>query len=111
MVQHLTYHKCHSYAQNPTSIGSLRLLVEVSLVKARRYLEDVLAHKHAILFRRFCRGDGRTTQAKSRHSNGQGSQSSTKAKTPNIPSPLKNQSLYVIPVPHRIDIVRKGRTR
>ncbi|ESW35742.1 hypothetical protein PHAVU_001G261000 [Phaseolus vulgaris] len=45
---------------------------KLPLVKAKRYLEDVLAHKQAIPFRRFCRGVGRTAQAKSRHSNGQG---------------------------------------
>ncbi|KAJ6318835.1 hypothetical protein OIU76_014230 [Salix suchowensis] len=39
------------------------------LAKAKRYLEDVLAHKQAIPFRRFCRGVGRTAQAKNRHSN------------------------------------------
>ncbi|KAJ6356331.1 hypothetical protein OIU78_004442 [Salix suchowensis] len=42
------------------------------LVKAKRYLEDVMAHKQAIPFRRFCGGVGRTAQAKNRHSNGQG---------------------------------------
>ncbi|KAE8726974.1 60S ribosomal protein L17-2 [Hibiscus syriacus] len=42
------------------------------LVKEKRYLEDVMAHKQAIPFRRFCGGVGRTTQAKNRHSNGQG---------------------------------------
>jgi hypothetical protein len=35
-------------------------------------LEDVIAHKQAIPFRRFCGGVGRTAQAKSRNSNGQG---------------------------------------
>ncbi|KAI3893258.1 hypothetical protein MKX03_019093 [Papaver bracteatum] len=30
------------------------------LVKAKWYLEDVLAHKQAIPFRRFCGGVGRT---------------------------------------------------
>lgn len=35
-------------------------------------MEDVLVHKQAIPFRRFCRGVGRTAQAKNRHSNGQG---------------------------------------
>lgn len=40
--------------------------------KAKRYLEDVLVHKQAIPFRRFCGGVGRTAQAKNRHSNGQG---------------------------------------
>ncbi|ESW13183.1 hypothetical protein PHAVU_008G174500 [Phaseolus vulgaris] len=45
---------------------------KLSLVKARRYLEDVLAHKQVIPFRRFCRDVGRIAQAKSRHSNGQG---------------------------------------
>ncbi|KAJ3708572.1 hypothetical protein LUZ61_012277 [Rhynchospora tenuis] len=42
------------------------------LGKAKRYLEDVIAHKQAIPFRRFCGGVGRTAQAKNRHSNGQG---------------------------------------
>lgn len=45
---------------------------KLPLNKAKRYLEDVLAHKQAIPFRRFCRGVGRTAQAKNRHSNGQG---------------------------------------
>lgn len=31
-----------------------------------------MVHKQAIPFRRFCRGVGRTAQAKNRHSNGQG---------------------------------------
>ncbi|KAB5545170.1 hypothetical protein DKX38_013282 [Salix brachista] len=47
-------------------------LRKMPLAKAKRYLEDVLAHKQAIPFRRFCRGVGRTAQAKNRHSNGQG---------------------------------------
>ncbi|KAH7281064.1 hypothetical protein KP509_36G028400 [Ceratopteris richardii] len=45
---------------------------KLDLVKAKRYLEDVIAHKQAIPFRRFCGGVGRTAQAKARHSNGQG---------------------------------------
>ncbi|KAF4378812.1 hypothetical protein F8388_006263 [Cannabis sativa] len=45
---------------------------KLPLIKAKRYLEDVLVHKQAIPFRRFCRGVGRTAQAKNRHSNGQG---------------------------------------
>ena len=45
---------------------------KLPLNKAKRYLEDVLAHKQAIPFRRFCGGVGRTAQAKNRHSNGQG---------------------------------------
>lgn len=45
---------------------------KLPLGKAKRYLEDVLAHKQAIPFRRFCGGVGRTAQAKNRHSNGQG---------------------------------------
>uniref|UniRef100_A0A6V7QUH5 60S ribosomal protein L17 n=1 Tax=Ananas comosus var. bracteatus TaxID=296719 RepID=A0A6V7QUH5_ANACO len=45
---------------------------KLPLAKAKRYLEDVIAHKQAIPFRRFCGGVGRTAQAKSRHSNGQG---------------------------------------
>ncbi|KAK3040849.1 hypothetical protein RJ639_029193, partial [Escallonia herrerae] len=45
---------------------------KLPLTKAKRYLEDVLVHKQAIPFTRFCRGVGRTAQAKNRHSNGQG---------------------------------------
>ncbi|KAK8522369.1 hypothetical protein V6N12_056080 [Hibiscus sabdariffa] len=45
---------------------------KLPLVKAKRYLEDVMAHNQAIPFRRFCSGVGRTAQAKNRHSNGQG---------------------------------------
>ncbi|XP_038984311.1 60S ribosomal protein L17-like [Phoenix dactylifera] len=45
---------------------------KLPLAKARRYLEDVIVHKQAIPFRRFCRGVGRTAQAKARHANGQG---------------------------------------
>ena len=44
----------------------------MELAKAKRYLEDVCAHKQAVPFRRFCGGVGRTAQAKARHSNGQG---------------------------------------
>lgn len=47
-------------------------LRKLSLTKAKSYLEDVIAHKQAIPFRRYCGGVGRTAQAKSRHSNGQG---------------------------------------
>lgn len=58
------------YLQNTRETAfSLR---KMPLGKAKRYLEDVLAHKQAIPFRRFCRGVGRTAQAKNRHSNGQG---------------------------------------
>ncbi|KAL4189760.1 hypothetical protein AMTRI_Chr08g208750 [Amborella trichopoda] len=45
---------------------------KLPLAKAKRYLEDVLAHKQAIPFQRFCSGVGRTAQAKNRHPNGQG---------------------------------------
>eukprot|EP00270_Netrium_digitus_P019909 TRINITY_DN79_c0_g1_i1.p1 TRINITY_DN79_c0_g1~~TRINITY_DN79_c0_g1_i1.p1 ORF type:complete len:197 (-),score=61.50 TRINITY_DN79_c0_g1_i1:173-727(-) len=44
----------------------------MDLVKAKRFLEDVLAFKQAVPFRRFCGGVGRTAQAKNRLSNGQG---------------------------------------
>lgn len=37
---------------------------DMELVKAKKYLDDVLAHKRAIPFRRFCGGVGRTAQAK-----------------------------------------------
>ncbi|KAL0909662.1 hypothetical protein M5K25_020550 [Dendrobium thyrsiflorum] len=47
-------------------------LRKLPLYKAKRYLEDVIAHKQAIPFRRYCGGVGRTAQAKARHSNGQG---------------------------------------
>ncbi|URD95734.1 60S ribosomal protein [Musa troglodytarum] len=45
---------------------------KLPLAKAKKYLEDVIAHKQAIPFRRFCGGVGRTAQAKGRHPNGQG---------------------------------------
>ncbi|KAG4112760.1 hypothetical protein ERO13_D13G182100v2 [Gossypium hirsutum] len=45
---------------------------KLPLTKAKRYLEDFIAHKQAIPFRRFCGGVGRTARAKNRHSNGQG---------------------------------------
>eukprot|EP00850_Spirogloea_muscicola_P003167 SM000012S25429 [mRNA] locus=s12:996537:997024:- [translate_table: standard] len=44
----------------------------MELGKAKRFLEDVMAHKQAVPFRRFCGGVGRTAQAKAKHSNGQG---------------------------------------
>jgi large subunit ribosomal protein L17e len=47
-------------------------LRKMPLNKAKRYLEDVLAHKQAIPFRRYCRGVGRTAQVKNRQPNGQG---------------------------------------
>lgn len=44
----------------------------MDLIKAKRYLEDVIDHKRAIPFRRFCGGIGRTAQAKNEGStNGQ----------------------------------------
>ncbi|THU73127.1 hypothetical protein C4D60_Mb04t19520 [Musa balbisiana] len=45
---------------------------KLPLAKAKRYLEDVIAHKQAIPFRRFCGGVGCTAQAKGHHPNGQG---------------------------------------
>ncbi|KAK9824248.1 hypothetical protein WJX72_008907 [[Myrmecia] bisecta] len=52
---------------------SAMALRKMELSKAKRYLEDVLAHKRAIPFRRFCGGVGRTAQAKNEgQSNGQG---------------------------------------
>jgi ribosomal protein uL22 len=47
-------------------------LRKMPLTKAKRYLEDVIAHKQAVPFRRYCRGVGRTAQAKNRQPNGQG---------------------------------------
>ena len=47
-------------------------LRKMPLIKAKRYLEDVLVHKQAIPFTLFCRGFGRTAQTKNKHSNGQG---------------------------------------
>ena len=45
----------------------------MELSKAKKYLEDVLAHKRIIPFRRFCGGVGRSAQAKNEgQSNGQG---------------------------------------
>uniref|UniRef100_A0A803M6Q1 50S ribosomal protein L22, chloroplastic n=1 Tax=Chenopodium quinoa TaxID=63459 RepID=A0A803M6Q1_CHEQI len=60
--------RCHFKNTRETAFA----LRKMPLNKAKRYLEDVLAHKQAIPFRRFCRGVGRTAQAKNRHSNGQG---------------------------------------
>merc|ERR1712094_114425 len=46
---------------------------KMGLIQAKQYLEDVLAHKRVIVFRRFCGGVGRTAQAKNEGStNGQG---------------------------------------
>ncbi|KAM0932175.1 putative ribosomal protein L22/L17 superfamily [Dioscorea sansibarensis] len=39
---------------------------------AKRCLGDVIAHKKAITFTRFCRGVGCRAQSKYHHSNGQG---------------------------------------
>ncbi|CAN6837443.1 hypothetical protein Bca4012_031536 [Brassica carinata] len=44
---------------------------KLPLLKAKRYLEDVIAHKQAITFTRFCRGVGRNALANNMHSNGQ----------------------------------------
>ncbi len=45
----------------------------MDLSKAKKYLEDVLAHKRIIPYRRFCGGVGRSAQAKNEgQSNGQG---------------------------------------
>ncbi|GFP85485.1 60S ribosomal protein l17-1 [Phtheirospermum japonicum] len=45
---------------------------KLPLTKAKSYLEDVLAHKQAIPFTRFCQGVCQTALAKNKHSNGQG---------------------------------------
>lgn len=48
-------------------------LRNMELNKAKKYLEDVLAHKRIIPYRRFCGGVGRSAQAKNEgQSNGQG---------------------------------------
>ncbi|KAK9069876.1 hypothetical protein SSX86_010272 [Deinandra increscens subsp. villosa] len=60
--------RCHFKNTRETAHAIRKL----PLIKAKRYLEDVLVHKQAIPFTRFCRGVGRTAQAKNRHSNGQG---------------------------------------
>ena len=39
----------------------------MSLEKAKKYLEDVMDKKRAIPFRRFCGGVGRTAQVTSTH--------------------------------------------
>ncbi|PWZ15708.1 60S ribosomal protein L17 [Zea mays] len=59
-------------AQDENTRETAFALRKLSLTKAKSYLEDVIAHKQAIPFRRYCGGVGRTAQAKSRHSNGQG---------------------------------------
>lgn len=65
------YTLCHLFCLQNTRETAFSIR-KMPLNKAKRYLEDVLAHKQAIPFRRFCRGVGRTAQAKNRHSNGQG---------------------------------------
>lgn len=69
-VSDLFYHHRFLCLQNTRETA--HALRKLPLAKAKSYLEDVLAHKQAIPFRRFCRGVGRTAQAKNRHSNGQG---------------------------------------
>ncbi|GKE56393.1 60S ribosomal protein L17-2-like protein, partial [Tanacetum coccineum] len=59
--------RCHFKNTRETA----HALRKMPLIKAKRYLEDVLAHKQAIPFTRFCRGVGRTARAKNGHSNGQ----------------------------------------
>ncbi|RXI10072.1 hypothetical protein DVH24_026582 [Malus domestica] len=54
------------------SFKTAHAIRKMHLAKAKRYLEDVLSHKQAIPFRCFCRGVGRTAQAKNRQSNGWG---------------------------------------
>lgn len=52
---------------------SAQAIKHMTLVRAKAYLEDVVAHKQVIPFRRFCGGVGRTAQAKNvGQSNGQG---------------------------------------
>ena len=52
---------------------SAQALKKMGLMQAKAYLEDVIAHKQVIPFRRFCGGVGRTAQAKNAgQSNGQG---------------------------------------
>lgn len=62
----------HMYGHLQNTRETAFAIRKLPLTKAKRYLEDVLAHKQAIPFRRFCGGVGRTAQAKNRHSNGQG---------------------------------------
>ena len=48
-------------------------LRKMELGKAKKYLEDVLAHRRIIPFRRFCGGVGRSAQTKNEGlTNGQG---------------------------------------
>lgn len=61
---------------------------KMPLVKAKRYLEDVIAHKQAIPFRRYWHGVGRIAQAKNCHPNGQGRWPMKSTKF--IPDLLKN---------------------
>ena len=43
---------------------SAQAIKHMELSKAKKFLEDVVAHKRVIPFRRFCGGVGRTAQAK-----------------------------------------------
>ncbi|KAL5973043.1 60S ribosomal protein L17A [Asimina triloba] len=60
------------FAIYPNTRETAFAIRKLPLAKAKRYLEDVIVHKQAIPFRRFCGGVGRTAQAKNRHANGQG---------------------------------------
>ena len=52
---------------------SAMALRKMELGKAKKYLEDVLAHRRIIPFRRFCGGVGRSAQTKNEGlTNGQG---------------------------------------
>ncbi|GAQ77939.1 60S ribosomal protein L17 [Klebsormidium nitens] len=52
---------------------SAQAIKKMTLVRAKAYLENVIAHKEVITFRRFCGGVGRTAQAKNAgQANGQG---------------------------------------
>ncbi|PWA76227.1 ribosomal protein L22/L17 [Artemisia annua] len=69
-----------NYVVDENTRETAHALHKMPLIKAKRYLEDVLAHKQAIPFTRFRRGVGRTAQPKNRHSNGQGRCSTKSAK-------------------------------
>merc|ERR1712166_642313 len=90
----------------------------MSLEKAKKYLEDVMDKKRAIPFRRFCGGVGRTAQAAAAGStNGQRRDEGPRhgqavhhphpgeprrsAASPHLQGSRSHQSIHELPLPHR----------
>ncbi|GJR74437.1 60S ribosomal protein L17-2-like protein [Tanacetum coccineum] len=58
----LVHKRCDiSFPPFTSTLETTHAIRGMPLIKAKRYLEDVLAHKQAITFTRLCRGVGRTS--------------------------------------------------